>query len=83
VRIAEALKQGVTVIIRCDAFLLGILCLWCPEVHPVRLQYGRQRLSVFLRVLSKHAGSMRDAGGSAHSCVNVWQKPLGGLTVSA
>ena len=55
---AETLQKGVLIIIRCDAFLFGILGLRSPEVLPVRNEYGRQGLAMLLAALAKQAGTL-------------------------
>ena len=40
VAIAETLQQRVRIIIRCNALLLCISCLRCPEILPIRGQHG-------------------------------------------
>ena len=66
VAVADALKQRVSIIIRCNAFLLCVLSLGSPEVLTVGHEYCWQRLSVLLRALAKKSCSLGVGRGCAH-----------------
>ena len=67
--VAETLQVGILIIIRCNTFLFGILCLRRPEVLSVRNEDSRKGLSMFLATLAKHAGSLGIRLCCTHHCI--------------
>jgi hypothetical protein len=68
------LHQRIPIIIRSFAFPFGILSLRSPEIHTVRFQYGREYLSIFLRLFPEESCRLGDAGGGTYSGIYVGQQ---------
>ena len=58
VAVAEALEESVGIVVGCDALLLGVLRLGCPEILAVGGEDSGQRLAVLLRALAEEAGRL-------------------------
>ena len=63
---ADALKEGVLIIIRGDTLALGVLRLRRPEGLTVGHQYGREGLAVLLAAFAEEARRARIGSGGAH-----------------